>query len=205
MPAVGAYRIDAMMRDRDNRRFRWTPLALIACMIAAPSLAGPDPSQDTAPEVQAAEQVQPQPNAQLLREERAHRAERLLQKGLLLASPPFAPESIMLVRVIKLDPVDPSHATVKVLKSWRGPFSVGRILRVGVDAIMCGGQITYCSPYLFQARDNELLIYADPKEPLFISQGWVWPAVESQALMQALDQAAKETQELQAPHPKAIP
>jgi hypothetical protein len=97
-------------------------------------------------------------------------------------------KTIILVRVIELKPPSTS-ATVRVLKSWKGPFSTGRVLHVKEPEVLgCGD----CESYTFQAGDKELLmVLFDPedREPIPAWKHWVWPAAKSQALMQGLDQA----------------
>jgi hypothetical protein len=97
-------------------------------------------------------------------------------------------QTVILVRVVNSNPVTDS-AGVKVLKSWKGPFSAGRVLHVEPPAICAGGS---CKPYVFQAGDKELLIVvfdAKDREPIGAWDGWVWPAAESQPLIEALDKA----------------
>ena len=112
-------------------------------------------------------------------------------------------QTIILVRVVEVGPVLPFawskpgyYATVLVLKSWKGPFSAGRVLHV-VPADVC--MRANWDPYLFQAGDNELLMFTGTQEPIVAMKDSVWPAAESQALMRALDQAVKEELELQDP------
>ena len=116
-----------------------------------------------------------------------------------------AHRTIILVRVVKSDPVSPSpRAMVLVLKSWKGPFSAGRVLHVGPPpegVILCAG--AKCPPdmYLFRpSGDKELLIMTDSEtEPLMLSPESVSSGSESQALIRTVDQAVKQVQELQDP------
>src|SRR4029077_4386299 len=70
-----------------------------------------------------------------------------------------AAKAILLVRVLESKPgATPEHttATLQVIKSWKGPYSAGRILLVKAPAIVsCAGK---CTPYVFQPDDKELLI-----------------------------------------------
>ncbi len=103
--------------------------------------------------------------------------------------------TIILVRVVGLLP----ETTLLVLKSWRGPFSAGRVLHAHAVAII--------EPqYLFQAgdKDKELLIltgvFSNPDEAQDhianpMASG-VWPAAEAQPLMVALDEAVRRDQAL---------
>jgi hypothetical protein len=110
-----------------------------------------------------------------------------------------AHRTIILVRVVKSDPVSPSaYATVVVLKSWKGPFSAGRILDVGPP----DHAITWVGKwppdlYLFRpSGDKELLIMTDGEtEPLILSPEAVSPSSKSQIV----DQAVKEVQQWQDP------
>lgn len=117
-----------------------------------------------------------------------------------------AHRTIILVRVIKSDdPLSPSpRATVSVLKSWKGPFSAGRVLHVGPPpegVMLCAG--SKCPPdmYLFRpSGDSELLIMTDSEtEPLMLSPESVSSGAELQARMQTVEHAVKELQELQDP------
>jgi len=98
---------------------------------------------------------------------------------------------IILVRVVESRPRS-SFARVQVLKSWRGPFPAGRVLRVEPPAACAGAG---CVPYRFQAADTELVIFlfdATDRTTIVAWRDWTWPAAESQALIAALDQAGKE-------------
>ena len=112
-------------------------------------------------------------------------------------------ETIILVRVVESNPPSTS-ATVRVLKSWKGPFSVGRVLHVeGRGAVSCRVAIPgstgptwpttgSCDSYTFQAADKELLIAlfdAKDRDPIAAWDGSVWSAAESQGLIRELDQA----------------
>jgi hypothetical protein len=97
---------------------------------------------------------------------------------------------IILVHVVESTPPS-TRAKVQVLKSWKGPFPAGRVLHVEPPEL-CGSST--CEPYLFQAGDDQLLIFlfdARDHDPIAAWQGWVWSPAESQALIGALDQAAK--------------
>lgn len=124
-------------------------------------------------------------------EDAQRRADGIIQggRGMLLG----LHQTIILVRVVELDPEDPATPTLLVLKSWRGPFPAGRVLHIE-PADACEGN---CDSYGFQAVGDELLIFSGgTKEPMLTPlQDWVFPAAESQALMGALDQAVKELQE----------
>jgi hypothetical protein len=113
--------------------------------------------------------------------------------------------AIVLVRVEELTPpfigawgpsgaptTGPSNnATLRVIKSWKGPYSAGRILHVEAPVIVSCHQFD-CTPYVFQPDDKELLITRlgdRDQDPIAVWENWVWPAATSQALMDALDQA----------------
>lgn len=116
-----------------------------------------------------------------------------------------AHRTIILVRVIESDPGSPSvNGTVLVLKSWKGPFSAGRVLRVGppTDGVMmCTGPKCPPDMYLFRrSGDKELLIMTDSEtEPLMLSPESVSSGSELQARMQTVERAVKEVEELQDP------
>jgi hypothetical protein len=101
--------------------------------------------------------------------------------------------SLILVRVLESSGT-PEHttATLRVIKSWKGPYSVGRILHVEEPAIVSCA--VPCTAYVFKPDDKELLIASfneREKDPLVVWDGWVWSAAESrtQALMDALNKA----------------
>ena len=101
---------------------------------------------------------------------------------------------ITLVHVVESKPgATPEHtsATLQVIKSWKGPYSAGRILHVEEPTIV-SCHADDCEFYVFQPADKALLIVgfdARDRDPIAAWQSWTWPAAESQALMDALDQA----------------
>lgn len=136
----------------------------------------------------------------------------LLASDAVSANPPLdwqvglnlgAAQTVILVHVVEStfppevhSPDVFAHATVLVLKSWKGPFSTGRELQVAPPG-GCAGST--CLPYPLQAGDDLLIFTQATAEPIFAMQGFVWRAVESQAAITALDQAVKEQLELQDP------
>jgi hypothetical protein len=119
--------------------------------------------------------------------------------------------TIILVRVVALAEVHPypwrpdltdTDATLLVRKSWKGPFSAGRVLHTVTGVVLCASPVNDCEPYGFQFADKnkEFLIMAgadterDRTNVLFVRRDWVWPAAESQALMAALEQAVIDSQ-----------
>jgi hypothetical protein len=116
-----------------------------------------------------------------------------------------AHRAIILVRVLKLDdPVSPSpHATVLVLKSWKGPFSAGRTLHAGRPPpdVCMGINCGIPEQYLFQpSGDKELLIMTNSEtEPLWLFPKLVSSGSESEARIRMVEQAIKDVQELQDP------
>ncbi len=98
--------------------------------------------------------------------------------------------AVLLVRKLEWHPGSPS-ATVLVLKSWKGPFSPGRLLHVEPPAVHVG-PAECCKPYIFQRGDNELVIFTAAREPIVLAPDQVFPATQSQLLMQSLDQAVRD-------------
>jgi hypothetical protein len=106
---------------------------------------------------------------------------------------------IILVHVEELKPPfegatgsSSEHATVRVIKSWKGPYAVGRILHVQPPVVVsCHDP---CKSYVFRPDDQKVLIvgyHPEDRDPIVAwgDPAWTWPAVESQALMNALDGA----------------
>jgi hypothetical protein len=120
-------------------------------------------------------------------------------------------KTIILVRVAELAEIHPypswpdvteTSATLLVLKSWKGPFSAGRVLHTK-EALTCNGRVDYCESYRFQFRDKDkefvIMDFDDVTKVnrtnvLFVPRAWAWPAAQSQALMAALDQAVIDSQ-----------
>ncbi len=112
--------------------------------------------------------------------------------------PVISEPMIILVRVVGTV----RETTLLVLKSWRGPFSAGRVLHAHPVPII--------EPqYFFQTgdKDKELLILADPgvsssdadaglNRIVNPPPSGVWPAAEAQPLMEALDEAVRGDQAL---------
>ena len=124
--------------------------------------------------------------------------------------------TIILVRVIGFEMLDPernsvpAHATMLVIRSWKGPFSAGDVLQtprgfLGVTyngAVLANGELVEdpmdrMDPYPFQSGDQGkyFLIMDNRGFPpdIWVGRYSAWPAEKSQALMAALDQATRET------------
>src|SRR5215469_17384772 len=99
-------------------------------------------------------------------------------------------QTLILVRVVELNPSSTTSATLRVIKSWKGPYSAGRVLHVEAPVILaCAGP---CLPYVFEPNDKELLIATfdeNDRDPIVVWDGWAWSTAESKikALMDALD------------------
>ena len=111
--------------------------------------------------------------------------------------------TIILVRVIGFEMLDPernsvpAHATMLVIRSWKGPFSAGDVLQTPRGYFNYSGALDDMVAYPFQSGDqgNYFLIMPMQIEDQYI---WVyrhsaWPAEKSQALMAALDQAVADS------------
>jgi hypothetical protein len=110
---------------------------------------------------------------------------------------------IILVRVIGFEMLDPernsipAHATMLVIRSWKGPFSAGDVLQTPRGYFIYSGRLDDMAPYPFQSGDQGkyfLIMGYDGPSP---AETWVgryeaWPAEKSQALMAALDQAVAQ-------------
>jgi hypothetical protein len=125
-------------------------------------------------------------------------------------------QTIILVRVVESfhDPQFPPKfnsperfvpvlGTVRVLKSWKGPFPTGRKLYVGAT-VLCAGTPDSCEDYPLKAGDELLIFFPGATEPIYAARRSTWPAAETQGLMQALDQAVKERSGA-ARHPGSAP
>ena len=87
-----------------------------------------------------------------------------------LTSPVFSPDAFAHNRAIR--------GKVLVLKSWWGPFSKGRVLRVA-QAITIGCSAS-CASYPLHAGDELLIFTHETEEPMYATtQSDVWPAAES--------------------------
>jgi len=103
-----------------------------------------------------------------------------------LTSPVFSPDAFAHNRAIR--------GKVLVLKSWWGPFSKGRVLRVA-QAITIGCSAS-CASYPLHAGD-ELLMFIYNTPWILATRRNVWRAAESQAAMAELDQAVEKLQDRQ--------
>ena len=86
-----------------------------------------------------------------------------------------------------------TYATMRVLKSWKGPVNAGAVLHTAKGDFFFG-----CQPWDFQSEDRgkEFLIMnprVDMSGEVFVPIEGVWPAEKSQALMAALDQAVVDS------------
>ena len=140
--------------------------------------------------------------------------ERLIHDPRILESPEA--RTIILVRLVSVEMLDrarndiPERATMLVLKSWKGPYSAGRVLHTPKGFMAHIGKPGDFRYYHFQLADQgkEFLIMSlggisssdgsDTSDLITVRRSWVWPAAKSQALMAALDQAVRELQG--APH-----
>jgi hypothetical protein len=113
------------------------------------------------------------------------------------------PRTVILVRVIGFEMLNsdensiPAHATMLVLKSWKGPFSAGDVLHTPKGFIAITGNPEDFISYPFQAGDQgkEFLIMDNgwPRPDILVRRYSAWPAEKSQALMAALDQAVADS------------
>jgi hypothetical protein len=112
--------------------------------------------------------------------------------------------TVILVRVIGFEMLNPdensipAHATMLVLKSWKGPFSAGDVLHTPKGFIQINGNPEDVISYPFQAGDQgkEFLIMDNggpPPPDIFVGRYSAWPAEKSQALMAALDQVVADS------------
>jgi hypothetical protein len=116
--------------------------------------------------------------------------------------------AIVLVRVLELEMQTAPreyYATMLVLKSWKGPFSAGRVLHTPKGYSLLGCNSSGCDYYHFQFRDQgkEFLIMSfggtispdgtKPADVIGVFRKWAWPAERSQALIAALDQAVADS------------
>jgi hypothetical protein len=132
---------------------------------------------------------------------------------------------IILVRVIGFEMLDPeqnsipAHATMLVIKSWKGPFCAGDVLQTFKGFISINGIPEDFISYPFQPGDQgkyflimdnggphapdkgpscagEQFLIMDnggpPPPELFVRRNSAWPAEKSQALIAALDQAVAQ-------------
>lgn len=106
-------------------------------------------------------------------------------------------ETVVLVKVVdssfptkltseKFNAAFGAHATVRVIKAWKGPFAEGTVVDLVAPQI-CAGPAEGCGPYLVQKGD-ELLIFAGPTDPLVVAKGWTRRAADSIATMAVLDE-----------------
>ena len=179
----------------------WVAVALIACVIAAVELglgrhalfsdAGPRATGVRLNERQA-------------EEERMIRVtyDQLLHAGRGILEQPWGrgigeleqAETIILVRVVKRDPL-----TFEVLKSWKGPFSPGRVLHVQPPSPVIQGCVGCPDPrkaswqHAIQGGADELLIFTFATRSDEIQPGWAWAGVEARELVRVLDQAVNDS------------
>jgi hypothetical protein len=116
-----------------------------------------------------------------------------------------AAQTVILVRVIESTfpaVADPAHdlsfhhASVLVLRSWKGPFSVDLLLHIMSPGVCFGFS---CQPYPVQAGDEVLIFTQGTRDPIGALQGSVFRAAESKSMMDILDQTVKEQQQLHDP------
>jgi hypothetical protein len=127
--------------------------------------------------------------------------------------------AIILVRGIGFEMLDPqensipAHATMLVIRSWKGPFSAGDVLQTpkGFLATTYNGIVIdgapidtdpmdHMVPYPFQSGDQGkyFLImdnrgFPPPDRWVWVGRYAAWPAEKSRALMAALDQAVVDS------------
>lgn len=195
------------------RRSRWItgPVVPAICVIVVPACllswlvargAGnlpwgyvqqPDPAQVRRDELRAAErrQVEEERMLRLKYDELIHAG-----RGILYPEGRGIPEleqaqTIILVRVIKRDPL-----TFEVLKSWKGPFSPGRVVHVKppsgaiVGCVGCPDPRRASWQHAIQGGADELLIFTFATHADEIQPGWAWAGAEARELMRVLDQSA---------------
>jgi len=109
-------------------------------------------------------------------------------------------ENIVLVTVINStfptrmgDAAYRTHATAKVLKSWKGSQSVGATIHI-VGPQTCAGPEGSCVPYLAQAGEK-LLIFTNDQLPLVALKGNVSRAADSKHTMLVLDEVLEQKRE----------
>ena len=114
-------------------------------------------------------------------------------------------QTVVLVRVVEstfpavansAPDYDFAHATALVLKSWKGPFSAGRLLHITPPGGCAGSN---CTPYPLQAGDEVLIFTQRTEDPITALQGMVFRAPESQSMMEVMDQTVKEQHQLHDP------
>ena len=72
----------------------------------------------------------------------------------LIPAPLQMSRAVILVRVLQSRPGS-STASVKVLKSWKGPYPAGRVFQVKPPALSASPYV----PYVFKAGDRDLLMW----------------------------------------------
>jgi hypothetical protein len=86
-----------------------------------------------------------------------------------------------------------ARATALVLKSWKGPFSAGRLLHIAPPGDCIGFS---CLPYPLQAGDEVLIFSQRTEDPIIAVEGLVFRAAESKSALEVLDRTVKEQLQL---------
>jgi hypothetical protein len=83
-----------------------------------------------------------------------------------------------------------STAKLKVLRSWKGPYSAGASVAVATQQQLCAGQ---CAPYPFQVGEKVVVFIADSAEPISVAPSSVINAAHVKDAIPVLDALAAKT------------
>jgi len=83
-----------------------------------------------------------------------------------------------------------STAKLKVLRSWKGPYSAGASVAVATPQRLCTGQ---CIPYPFQVGEEVVVFIGDSAEPISVEPSSVINAAHVKDAIPVLDALAAKT------------